>query len=159
MLINVILRNIVVTIFLLLCASCATEYKVIDHDSPYFTEAQHEQFYVIGCGDRLSIKVWGKENLNTDAIVRPDGKISVPLIGDIQVRGLRVEDLKEELDKRFSEYVFEPSVSVTVVDIKSLKFYVLGEVTRPGEFDLIVPTDILRAIAMAGGFTIYAKKD
>ncbi len=144
---------------MIFCVSCASEYKIINHDSPYLTDSQKDQLYVLGCGDRVSIRVWGRDNLNTDAIVRPDGKISFPLIGDIQAQGLRVEDLKEELDKRLREYVFEPSVSVTVVDIKSLKIYILGEVARPGEYDLIAPTDVLRAIAMAGGFTIYAKKN
>lgn len=152
-------RRIAIILFMIFCVSCASEYKIINHDSPYLTDSQKDQLYVLGCGDRVSIRVWGRDNLNTDAIVRPDGKISFPLIGDIQAQGLRVEDLKEELDKRLREYVFEPSVSVTVVDIKSLKIYILGEVARPGEYDLIAPTDVLRAIAMAGGFTIYAKKN
>jgi len=154
-------KEIIIAILCWLLGSCATEYKIIDQNSKDLTEYHQDQAYVLGCGDRLSIKVWGKDrdSLNTDVIIRPDGNISVPLIGDIQVKGLRAEDLKDELNKRLREYIYEPSVSVTVVEIKSLKIYILGEVTRPGEFDLIASTDVLQAIAMAGGFTIYAKKD
>lgn len=155
------LKKIIILFFCLLLGTCATEYKIIDQNSKDLTAYHQDQAYVLGCGDRLSIKVWGRDRdtLNTDAIVRPDGNISVPLIGDIQARGLRVEDLKDELNKRLQEYIYEPNVSVTVIDIKSLKIYILGEVSRQGEFDLVAPADVLQAIAMAGGFSIYAKKD
>jgi polysaccharide export outer membrane protein len=152
-------KRVVIVFFCWILGACATEYKIIDQNSKEITDYHKEQTYLLGCGDRLSIKVWGKDDLNTDATIRPDGNISVPLIGDIQVKGLRVEDLKNELNKRLREYIYEPNVSVTVVEIKSLKIYVLGEVTRPGEFDMVAHSDVLRGIAMAGGFTIYAKKD
>lgn len=153
------IQRIIGLLTCLLCTACATEYAIIDQGSSTLVNYRQEQIYVLGCGDRVSIRVWGKDNLNTEAIIRPDGNISVPLVGDIQARGLRVEELKEELNKRFRDYIFEPSVSVTVVDIKSLKAYILGEVVRPGEIDIVAPTDVVRAIALAGGFTIYAKKN
>jgi len=152
-------KKIIVLLTCFLCTACATEYAIIDQGSTTLADYHREQIYVLGCGDRVSIRVWGRENLSTEAVIRPDGNISVPLIGDIQARGLRVEELKEELNKRLRDYIFEPSVSVTVVDIKSLKACILGEVTRPGEIDIVAPTDVVRAIAMAGGFTIYAKKN
>jgi len=156
---NVDIIKIIALLSGLLCAACATEYTIVDHRSTMLTDYHQEQLYVLGYGDRVSIRVWGKDNLNTEAVIRPDGNISVPLIGDIQARGLRVEELKAELNKRLREYIFEPSVSVTVVDIKSLKAYILGEVSRQGEINIVEPTDVVRAIAMAGGFTIYAKKN
>lgn len=145
--------------FLIALSGCASEYKVIDQNSKYLAELQQEQAYVIGCGDRLRITVWGDDKLTTEPVVRPDGSISFPLIGDIQTKGLTVEDLKRELNRRLTSYINEPSISVAVTDIKSFKIYVLGEVTRQGEFELVSHADVLQGISLAGGFTIYAKKD
>jgi len=144
---------------LLLINSCASEYKIVSSPSPLLEEMQREQPYVIGCGDRLRISVWKDDSLTTETVVRPDGNISFPLIGDIQAKGLTIEDLKTGLNKFLKEYINEPNVSVSVTDIQSMKIYVLGEVNRPGSIDLISYTDALQAIALAGGFTIYAKKD
>ncbi|MEI6125418.1 MAG: polysaccharide biosynthesis/export family protein, partial [Pseudomonadota bacterium] len=134
-------------------------YKVIDQDSKYLAELQQDQSYVIGCGDRLRVTVWGDDKLTTEPVVRPDGNISFPLIGDIQAKGLTVEDLKKELNRRLTSYINEPNVSVAVTDIKSFKIYVLGEVLMQGEKNLASYTDVLQAISLAGGFTIYAKKN
>jgi polysaccharide export outer membrane protein len=103
--------------------------------------------------------VWGQEELDSEVIVQPDGKISLPLVKEVIAAGLTVDALRQELDKRYREFILEPTVSVTVSEINSLKIYVLGEVNNPGEIDLLSYTDVLQAIAKAGGFTIYAKKN
>ncbi len=144
---------------LLCCASCANEYRVIDKNSEEIAAFHQQKPYILGYGDSLVVTVWGHEELNSQPVVRPDGKISLPLIGDIQAEGLSIDDLKQELDKRFSEYVQEPETSVTLREIASLKIYIIGEVARPGEYDLDSYTDILQAIAKAGGFTDYARKN
>ncbi len=138
---------------------CASEYQVIDPDSGYLSQLHQDSTYVIGCGDKLRIQVWGHEDLTEDVVVRPDGKISFPLIGDIQAQGLRIEDLKQILNEKMSEYIQEPSLSVTVLELASMKVYILGEVNQPGEYELDTYTDVLQAVAKAGGFTIYAKKN
>ncbi len=143
----------------MLLFACASEYKSIKPGSNLLPELHHEQPYVIGSGDRLSILVWGHDKLTTEAVVRPDGKIALPLVGDVYAEGLTAEELKNEIDKRMQEYIQEPSVSVSIKDIQSLKVYLLGEVNRPGEYDLVSYTDVLHALAMAGGLTIYAKKN
>ncbi len=145
-------------VLVVVLSACATEYTVVDKDSQYLAELQQEKPYIIGCGDKLQLLVWGHEELTTTSIVRPDGKISLPLVGDIQAEGLTVEELKKELNKRMSEYIHEPALSILVTEVGSLKIYMVGEVTRPGEYDLVSYTTVLQAIAMAGGFTDFARK-
>jgi len=142
----------------LLC-SCASEYTVLNSVADIMQTLHTEEGFVIGYGDKLRIAVWGQEGLDSDVIVQPDGKISLPLVDEVQAVGLTVDALRQELDKRYREFVREPTISVTVVEIKSLKIYVLGEVNSPGEYDLLSYTDVLQAIAKAGGFTIYAKSN
>jgi polysaccharide biosynthesis/export protein len=142
----------------LLC-SCASEYTVLNSVADIMQTLHTGDEFVIGHGDRLHIAVWGQEGLDSDVIVQPDGKISLPLVDAVQAVGLTVDALRLELGKRYMEFIREPTVSVTVVEIKSLKIYVLGEVNSPGEYDLLSYTDVLQAIAKAGGFTIYAKRN
>jgi len=143
---------------ILLC-SCASEYTVLDSVGDVMQSLHTNEEYTIGHGDRLRIKVWAQDGLDTDTVVQPDGMISLPLVNDVQAAGVTVESLRQELEKRYREFIFEPTVSITVTEIKSLKIYVIGEVNSPGEYDLLSYTDVLQAIAKAGGFTIYAKKN
>ena len=150
-------------LFLMVCAvflcSCASEYTVLNSVADIMQSLHGEEGFLIGHGDRLRIDVWGQEELDSDVIVQPDGKISLPLVKEVIAAGLTVDALRQELDKRYREFILEPTVSVTVSEINSLKIYVLGEVNNPGEIDLLSYTDVLQAIAKAGGFTIYAKKN
>jgi polysaccharide biosynthesis/export protein len=150
-------------LFCMACAvflcSCASEYTVLNSVADIMQTLHTEEGFVIGYGDRLHISVWGQEGLDSDVIVQPDGKISLPLVDAVQAVGLTVDALRQDLEKRYMEFIREPTVSVTVAEIKSLKIYVLGEVNKPGEFDLLSYTDVLQAIAKAGGFTIYAKSN
>ena len=109
--------------------------------------------YVIGDDDVLNIAVWQNEDLNLEAIVRPDGKISVPLIGDVTARGMSITRLDEELTKRLSEYVRSPEVSISLKKIGGSKVILLGEISRPGVYAVPGQRTLLEAIGMAGGFT------
>lgn len=143
-----------------ICTSCSKlEYEVISQDSEILSELQQNLPYIIGSGDVLDITVWRHPDISKETVVRPDGKISLPLIGDIQAAGLTVDEVREEANRRMGTYIAEPFVSVSIASINSLKIYIIGEVARSGEYDLISNTDVLQALAMAGGFTIYAKKD
>jgi len=152
---------IVRCLFVIVCSgwltSCASEYSVLNSVADVMQTLHSAEEYVIGHGDRLHVTVWGQQGLDTEVIVQPDGKISLSLVNDVQAVGLTVDALRQELEKRYRDFIFEPNVSITVREIKSLKIYVIGEVSRPGEYDLLTYTDVLQALAKAGGFTIYAK--
>jgi len=138
-------------------ASCTSEYNVLNSSADVMQTLHADAEYVIGHGDKLKVTVWGQEGLDTDVMVQPDGKISLALVKDVPAVGLTVNALRQDLEKRYRDFIFEPNVSITVMEIKSLKIYVIGEVNNPGEYDLLSYTDVLQAIAKAGGFTIYAK--
>jgi polysaccharide export outer membrane protein len=115
--------------------------------------------YLIGPGDVLSISVWKDESLTLNVPVRPDGKISFPLIGEVIAGGKPVSRLKEEIEKRITRYVPEPTVSVGVQAINSLLVYVIGRVNSPGRFVLNTNINVLQALAMAGGCNSFANKN
>jgi polysaccharide export outer membrane protein len=115
--------------------------------------------YRIGPEDVLEIMVWKNADLSRTVTVRPDGKISLPLIGDIQASGLSTEELKGVVTKRMKDYIAAPEVSVLVSNINSYFYYVLGEVVRPGKYPLKERTTLLQAISMAGGFAPFASKN
>jgi len=114
--------------------------------------------YVIGQGDLLEIFVWRNDQLSREVVVRPDGKISLPLIQDVQAEGLRVLQLKEQITRRFSEYLEHPKVTVIVKEINSYKVSVLGRVVKPGVYPITGNTTLVEAISMAGGFTEWANR-
>jgi polysaccharide export outer membrane protein len=113
--------------------------------------------YVIGAGDVLTIRVWKNPELSVEVPVRPDGKISVPLLDDVQAEGFTALELKEVITRDLSEYVSNPDVTVVVVAV-SKRIYVLGEVRRSGPIPLGGDVRVLDAIAAAGGFSPFADK-
>jgi len=115
--------------------------------------------YVIGIPDVLKIHVWRSPELSVEVPVRSDGKISVPLVDDVQAEGLTTEELKEVLTEALSDYVTAPDVTVIVEQINSHTVTVVGAVGRSGQLPLVRQTRVLEAIATMGGFTIWAKKD
>ena len=119
---------------------------------------QAPENYVFGQGDVLEVFVWRNEQLSREVVVRPDGKISLPLIQDIQAEGLRVLQLKERISGRFKDYVQNPTVTIIVKQINSYKVSVLGRVLRPGVYPITGDTTLVEAISMAGGFTEWANK-
>jgi polysaccharide biosynthesis/export protein len=114
--------------------------------------------YEIGIGDVVAINVWKDAELSRTMPVRPDGEISLPVIGEIQVAGLTTAQLQALIVSRLDPYIRNPQVNVIVQEIKSRTFNVMGKVNKPGSFDLTKPTRVLDAIALAGGFQEYAKQ-
>jgi polysaccharide export outer membrane protein len=114
--------------------------------------------YVIGPEDVLYIHVWKEDTLSRTVPVRMDGKISLPLIDDIQAAGLTARQLKEVVTKKLKEFIDTPNVSVIVIEANSYKVYVSGQVRTPGVYRLRSETSILQIIPMAGGFTDWANQ-
>ena len=114
--------------------------------------------YVIGAEDVLYIHVWREETLSRTITVRMDGKISMPLIDEIQAAGLTPLQLKESLIQRLKQFIDNPNVSVIVSETNSFKVYVTGQVRTPGVYRLKSETSILQIITMAGGFTDWANQ-
>ena len=115
--------------------------------------------YRLGPEDVLEISVWREDALKREVLVRPDGGISYPLIGDMQAAGKTVGELRGEITKRLEKFVPDAAVSVTVLKTGSQRIYVLGKVTKPGEFPVGRNIDVLQALSMAGGLTQFADQN
>jgi polysaccharide export outer membrane protein len=113
--------------------------------------------FVIGVADVLAINVWKEADISRVLPVRSDGRVTLPLIGEIQARGLTAKQLEKEIATRLKEFVSDPEVTVIVQEIHSQNFNILGQVQHPGTFTLAHPVTILDAIALAGGFRDFAK--
>jgi polysaccharide biosynthesis/export protein len=116
-----------------------------------------DQDYVIGPQDLLAINVWHEPELSESVPVRPDGKISLPLVGDLKVSGLTPRLLATRLAKELHGYIRKPQVTVMVREVNSHKFYILGQVERPGSYPLSTSMTVLDGLATAGGFRDFAK--
>ena len=116
------------------------------------------QGYRIGAEDIIEVIVWKEADFSREVLVRPDGKISLPVLGDVQAAGFTPEALAKNLEEALARYVKTPKVSVIVRETNSQKIYVLGQVRNPGVFPLQGNMTLLQAIAQAGGFAEWAKK-
>jgi polysaccharide export outer membrane protein len=112
---------------------------------------------VIGPEDVLNVNVWKEPEVSGSVPVRPDGKISLPLLNDVQAAGLTPMQLMSDLTERLKKFITDPRVTVTVATVNSRKVYVLGEVARPGAVSLAPEMTVLQALTSAGGPTVYAK--
>lgn len=124
--------------------------------SPVFSDTTAA--YRIGAGDMLTISVWHEPDLSRSIPVRPDGQISLPLVGDTMAAGKTAVELQGELRIALARFVKDPEVNVIVSDIRSQKINVIGEVTHPGTFVLSQSMGVLDAVAQAGGLRDFAKK-
>jgi polysaccharide export outer membrane protein len=115
--------------------------------------------YRIGPEDVLKISVWKDETLSKEALVRPDGNISFPLIGEIMASGKTVEEVQKEVTQRIAPFISDPSVNVEMIKVNYYKIYVLGRVTRSGEYLVGHPPDVLQVLSMAGGLTPFASEN
>jgi len=114
--------------------------------------------YVIGADDLLSIRFWADTQLSAEVVVRPDGKISVPLLNDVQAAGLTPEQLNAALEQAASKFIAEPDATVIVREVRSRKVYVLGQVTRPSQVALNTDMNVLQVLTAVGGLLEYADK-
>ncbi len=115
--------------------------------------------YLLGPEDVVSISVWKDEHLTKDVVVRPDGMVSFPLVGDVPAAGRTVEDLRMDIAKRLSRFIPSPHVSVSLTKLLSYRIYVLGRVNKPGEYMVGHHTDVLQALSLAGGLTPFAAEN
>jgi polysaccharide export outer membrane protein len=114
--------------------------------------------YRIGPEDVLQVSVWSNDAVSRTAPVRPDGKISLPLLNDVQAAGLTPMELREELTRRLAEYMPHPEVSVSVNEVRSFKVSVIGAVAKPGRYELKSWATVIDVLAMAEGFTQFAAR-
>jgi polysaccharide biosynthesis/export protein len=112
--------------------------------------------YVIGPEDVLSILFWREKNLSGDVLVRPDGRISLPLLNDIQAAGLTTDELREKVMAEANKFVEDPTATIVVKQINSRKVFITGNVSKPGLYALAGPLDVLQLIALAGGLLEYS---
>lgn len=114
--------------------------------------------YRIGPEDVLQVSVWGNDAVSRTAPVRPDGRISLPLLNDVQAAGLTPMELRAELARRLAEYMPNPEVAVSVTEVKSFKVSVIGAVGKPGRYELKSWATVIDVLAMAEGFTEFAAR-
>jgi polysaccharide export outer membrane protein len=118
----------------------------------------HDNTFVIGNDDVLAINVWKEPDISRSIPVRSDGKISLPLVGEVQAAGLTPLSLEKEIASRLKNYISEPEVTVMVQQVNSQKFNILGQVVKPGSYMVVNSLTVLDAIALAGGFRDFAKQ-
>ncbi len=116
-----------------------------------------EKTYIIGAEDVVRVNTWGHTDVSGDFRVRPDGRISIPLIGEVQASGLTPKALEDEIaDRLKASFIRSPNVTVGLTEVRSKNYFINGEVNKPGKYDLVVPTKILEALVNAGGFRDFA---
>ena len=140
------------------CADSLRKQPTATHMENQAAEAFED--YRIGPTDSLQITVWANPEISVpEVVVRPDGKISFPLVDDVQAADLTPLELKQALTELLSEYITNPTLTVVVREIHSKTVYVLGEVTRPGPVAMRANMTVIDTLAIAGGFGAFAKKD
>ncbi|MGB0124514.1 MAG: polysaccharide biosynthesis/export family protein [Silvibacterium sp.] len=137
----------------------ASAASAVDPNSSTVSSKSHNANYVIGDEDVLDINVWQEPGLTVSVPVRSDGMISLPLIGDVQAAGRAPTQLEQDIAAKLRTYIVQPEVAVIVQKINSKKFNILGRVAKPGSYSLSSTTTVLDAIAEAGGFMDFAKKN
>ncbi len=115
--------------------------------------------YRIGAGDRLQLFVWKEVDLTRELLVRMDGMVTVPLVGDIKAMGLTTAEVSTEIQRRLARFINGPNVTISVIAAQSAQIFILGRVARSGAYPLDRPTTFLQGLALAGGFTEFAKTD
>jgi polysaccharide export outer membrane protein len=115
--------------------------------------------FLLGPEDVLEVAVWRNQDLSRTVVVRPDGKISLPLIGDVQASGLSASQVAAKIAAKLTEFKEHPNVSVSIKEVNSYFIYVLGEVQRPGKYPIKSYATVLQGVSLASGFTNFASKD
>ncbi len=153
------IKPTIVFLSILFLASCflLPAQTVQKQQEPKLSEQQPEPLYVIQPSDVLEIFVWKQPELTRKVFVRPDGRISFPLVQDLQAAGISPAELKTQIENRLKEYLSAPNVTVVVEGILSYRVYVIGKVQKPGIQTIEKPVTVLQALSLAGGFQDYAK--
>ncbi len=112
--------------------------------------------YVLGAEDVIYIKTWREPDFTFQVAVRPDGKITVPLVGEVQAGGLTPQQLTTDLKESLAKFINKPDVTIFVTDVRSKKYFIDGQVNKAGSFPLVTPTTVLEALSNAGGFRDFA---
>jgi len=149
------LRRVGLLAALTMLMGCATRDPIAPPPDPV---PMARATYIIGVTDHLRVTVWKNPELSADVPVRPDGKISVALIGDVQAEGLTPEELGELVSRELEEYITAPDVTVVVLEMNSRYVSVMGEVARSARIPLRSELRVLEAITLVGGFTTFADK-
>lgn len=131
---------------------CSAEQK-------YQVEYEPPSSFLLGPEDVLTVTVWRNQDLSKEVVIRPDGMISMPLIGDVPAAGVSTDVLAKRIAERLVEFMGNPTVSVQVKEVKSYYIYVVGEVTKPGKYPLQSYATVLQGISLANGFTPFASKN
>lgn len=156
------MKNLRPTLMLaLMFHASATLASAAEASTPIATTAAApaDLSYRVGPEDVIEISVWREEGLKKEVLVRPDGGISFPIIGEIRAAGKTAEEIRDEVTERLKRTINDPLVSVAVLKVAGNKVYVIGRVNRPGEYVAGRYIDVLQALAMAGGLTPYAAED
>jgi polysaccharide export outer membrane protein len=133
--------------------------EAANNGSPNAASAKpHDNTFVIGNDDVLAINVWKEPDISRSIPVRSDGKISLPLVGELQAAGETPNQLEQQIAGKLKSYIAEPEVTVIVQQINSQKFNILGQISKPGAYPLTNSLTVLDAIALAGGFRDFAKQ-
>ncbi len=143
-----IMRVLPILFAALLCAPVPAGAQTVD---PSDVSEYHVQ-----AGDILEISVWKEEDLQKTVLIRPDGRFSFPLVGDVVATDKTVESLRNEITQRLSRFIPDLEVTISVQEIKGNKIYVIGQVNNPGEFIVNPSVDVMQALSMAGGTTAFA---
>ena len=154
------------TLLMIGLLACSLQLNAEDRTKPASNAAASagiamfgESEYRLGPEDVIEVFVWKQPELSTTVVIRPDGKISLPLLGDLEATGKTAVQLQEEVTKRLLQYVADPMVNVIVKEVNSPKISVLGQVNKPDRYHIKQRLTVLDAIALAGGFTDFAKRD
>ena len=132
------------------------ENKSAETTGPIAAAPVDANSYKVGPADVLNVRVWNQPQFSGPVSVQQDGKITLPLVGDLAAGGLTPVEIEQTIAKSLTKYILKPLVTVTVQEVGSKRYYMDGEVNHPGEFALVVPTTILEAISKAGGLQEFA---
>lgn len=145
---------------LAVCRGCVILLMVIGASAGFAQDRGASDLeYQIGPDDLLDISVWKEESLQRKVVVRPDGKISFPLIGEVQAASHSAEEIQNDITQRLKKYIPDPVVTVVIDKVSAYKIYVIGEVKNSGQYQVGHYLDVVQALALAGGLTPYAAEN
>ncbi len=147
---NIVLNHLRTLLVILVCSIFMTNLSHAE------TENDALPLYLLQPGDVLAVSVWKEEDLTTTVIVRPDGRISYPLVGELKAAGTSVESVRDNIVKGLIKYIPDPVVTVSAQQLAGNRVYVIGKVNRPGELQITRNVDVMQALSMAGGTSTYA---